>query len=182
MRKVFGIGLNKTGTTTLGVCLKTLGYKHSPYAGRFVAAAQSRELDELLAYAEAWDSFEDWPWPLLYRELDERFPGSRFVLTTRNDAVTWFRSLCGHAERTGPTPERRLIYGHEMPQGHRVEHLKLYEEHVLAVRAWFQGRPEALLEVCWERGAGWPELCRFLGAEQPGEPFPHAHQAPGLEA
>ena len=30
--KVFGVGLQKTGTTTLGECFKMLGYKHLSYS------------------------------------------------------------------------------------------------------------------------------------------------------
>ncbi len=29
--KVFGIGLNKTGTTTLGLCLQHWGFRHKSY-------------------------------------------------------------------------------------------------------------------------------------------------------
>lgn len=176
--KVFGIGLNKTGTTRLGICLRTLGFRHAPFAGRFVEDAKAGKLEELFRFAEDWDSFEDWPWPLVYRDLEERFPGSRFILTTRRDADTWFDSLRGHAERTGPTEERRLAYGHEMPHGHRVEHRRFYDEHNRAALRYFEGRPESFLHVCWDSGAGWPQLCAFLGVDIPREPFPHGHRSP----
>ncbi len=179
--KVFGIGLNKTGTTTLGVCLRTLGFRHAPYAGRFVPDVKAGRFQDLFAYAEGYDSFEDWPWPLAYRELEARFPGSRFILTTRKDADTWFDSLRGHSERTGPTPERELVYGHAMPHGHRADHRRIYEEHNRAALAHFDGRPESFLHVCWETGSGWPQLCAFLGVDVPKEPFPHAHRAPSRE-
>jgi hypothetical protein len=37
---------------------------------------------------------------------------------------------------------------------------------------YFRGRPHDLLVIDWEAGHGWPELCRFLGRDVPGEPFP----------
>jgi len=122
--KVFGIGLNKTGTTRLGVCLRTLGFQHSPFAGHFIEDAKAGRLEGIVRFAEDWDSFEDWPWPLIYRSIERAFPDSRFILTTRRDADTWFDSLQSHAERTGPTDERRLIYGQAMPHEHRAEHCR----------------------------------------------------------
>ena len=42
-----------------------------------------------------------------------------------------------------------------------------------AVRAFFGS---ALIELCWERGDGWAELCRAIGEPAPDEPFPHANR------
>ena len=172
--KVFGIGLNKTGTTRLGVCLRTLGFRHSPFAGHFIEDAEAGRLKEIIRFAEGWDSFEDWPWPLIYRNLEQAFPNSRFILTTRRDADTWFDSLQSHAERTGPTEERRRVYGHAMPHGHRIEHCQIYNEHNHDVLSHFEGRPESFLHLCWDDGAGWPQLSAFLNVDIPREPFPHA--------
>jgi len=176
--RVFGLGLNKTGTTTLGVCLRTLGYRHAPFAGKLLPAVKQGQLDEAFEFATAYESFEDWPWPLMYRELEERYPEARFILTTRSDSEAWYESLCLHAERTGPTPERSLVYGFDRPQGHAVEHKRFYEEHNQAVLAHFAGRPESLLHVCWDKGASWPQLCAFLGEDIPRQRFPR----PGTEA
>jgi hypothetical protein len=45
------------------------------------------------------------------------------------------------------------------------------------VRAYFAGRPDDLLEVCWEAGDGWKELASFLGQPVPALPFPHLNKA-----
>ena len=172
--KVFGIGLNKTGTTTLGLCFEELGLSHTGYELELLRQVGRGDLQAAFATADRYESFEDWPWPLIYRELAERYPEARFVLTTRKDVQTWLRSLKEHADRSGPTEARELAYGHPMPDGHEEAHLAFYERHNREVRRFFADRPDRLLEVCWELGSGWKELCEFLGKEVPDTPLPHA--------
>lgn len=169
--KIFGIGLNKTGTKTLGECLKFLGCNHLNYNELACSLWVEGDLNGLQEIASAYDSFEDWPWGLVYAAMDQAFPGSRFILTTRISAEAWYESLCHHARKVGPTRIRKAAYGHYMPQGHKDEHIAFYERHNASVRAHFAGRPGALLEVCWERGDGWEQLCPFLGKEVPSRPF-----------
>jgi len=176
--KVVGVGLNKTGTTTLGMCLRQWGFNHISFSENAFELWRSHEYDKLLAWVEKYDSFEDWPWPLVFREIDRKFPDTKFILTRRKNAGTWYRSLCKHAERTGPTRFRKYIYGHEMPHRHERDHIDFYERHLAAVRSFFHRRPGKLLEVCWEEGDGWNELSGFLGLEKPADPFPHANKAP----
>jgi hypothetical protein len=175
--KVFGIGLNKTGTTTLGVCLTQLGYRHTSSNLQLTRCVAAGDLRPVFAHADRYESFEDWPWPLIYRELDERYPGSKFVLTTRRDAETWIRSLKNHATLTGPTEFREVAYGHPMPHGREAEHIERYERHNREVREYFRERPGSLLEVCWETGSGWKDLGEFLGREVPDLPLPHANRS-----
>ena len=72
--KVIGIGLNKTGTTTLAKGLHVLGYqKHVSVRGDLLAKYKNGDLEEIFEVVEENESFEDWPWPLMYKEL---FSGS----------------------------------------------------------------------------------------------------------
>ena len=174
--KVFGIGIHRTGSTTLAECLRILGYRHAPYAGELLPEVLAGRSEAALERIAAHDSFSDWPWSLLYRQIEQRHPDARFILPTRKDSDTWYASLCGHAARTGPTTERTLIYGHPEPQGRRHEYGRFYEQHNRDVLSHFAGRPEALLPVCWETGSGWAQLCAFLDKDVPAGPFPHARQ------
>ena len=45
------------------------------------------------------------------------------------------------------------------------------------LQALFRARPGDLLNVCWETGSGWQELCAFLGKPVPEIPFPHENKA-----
>lgn len=178
--KVFGIGLNKTGTTTLGLCLQRLGYRHSSFDLELLEQVWMGQLDGLMAVVDAHDSFEDWPYPLAFEQLDASFPGSRFILTRRRSSQAWLRSLELHALRTDPAVgprARSLAYGWPYPQLAPEAHLALYENHLQRVRRHFRHRPGDLLEVCWEEQASWEPLCRFLGLVEPQDPFPHANAA-----
>lgn len=177
--KVFGIGLNKTGTTSLRQALTALGYRHHPYRPILVRALAKGRMDPILAAAEAYESFEDWPWPLVWRQLDAHFGDTaRFVLTRRTNADVWLQSLKAHSERTaGAGYARRLAYGHAYPHGQEAAHLGVYEAHLAALRVHFAApdRKHRFVELCWEEGHGWRELCTFLGEPTPSMPFPHAN-------
>ena len=176
--KVVGIGLNKTGTTTLGVCFQHWGLRHTSLNRPAFELWRKKQYDDLLKCVDDYDSFEDWPWPLIYKKIDEHFPGTKFILTRRIDSITWYDSVCSHATRTGPTDFRKHIYGHDMPHKYKSEHINFYEEHNQRVRNYFQGREGDLLEVCWEEGDGWQQLSAFLGFERPEMCFPHANKSP----
>lgn len=177
-RKVFGIGWHKTGTTTLGVCMSRLGWRNRSWVPEDFEAWLRGDVEVLLETATQYESFDDFPWSFLIQELDERFPGSQFVLTLRKDSDAWFQSMCKHASRTGPVDFREHIYGFSMPHEHRGVYVSAYEAHNDAVRSYFGSRPDQLLEVCWEEGDGWSSVCRFVGVEPPDEPFPHVNKSP----
>jgi hypothetical protein len=175
--KVFGVGLMKTGTTTLGGCLTTLGYRHRPYYPKLIRQRYHGDEGALWDVAARYESFEDHPWPDIFRELDDRFPDARFILTVRRDSATWFRSLEQHAKRMGPTAERLIIFGYGWPGRKRAEHIEHYEAHNDAVRAHFADRPDRLLEVCWETGSTWEDVAAFLGHELPPVDGPRKQNA-----
>lgn len=172
-RKVFGIGMNKTGTTTLKVCLEHLGYTVCGPDLELLRCVDRGDLDPVFEFAEDYDGFQDWPWPFVYEEMDERYEDSKFILTRRKNSDVWFNSLKKHSIKKGPTEYRKIAYGYEMPTGKKPHHVKIYEEHNEAVRAYFAGREEDFLEVCWEEGDGWEEICDFLGHDVPEAEFPH---------
>lgn len=176
--KVIGVGLNKTGTKTLRYYLQNWGYRHRSFELDAFERYRAGDTDALLDSMEDFDSFEDWPWPLLYREIDARFPDARFVLTLRKSPQTWYRSLCNMAVRMGPLDQfERHIYGHAMPQGRRNEHIAQYLAHNCAVTEHFQARPGKLLILCWEDGDDAATLAQFLGIDAPAEAPMHVNKS-----
>lgn len=178
--KIFCIGFQKTGTSSLRDALRKLGFT---VTGTF---GGNLPLDELratyvatgLQIAEVHDAVEDMPWALMFRELDEAFPGSRFILTVRN-TDRWYKSITSHFG-ANPHPMQQLTYGDDAgaPVGHEARYREVYEAHNAAVRDHFRSRPQHLLEMSLEDGHGWPELCRFLGVENvPPGPFVHTNSA-----
>jgi hypothetical protein len=98
-QKVFCIGWQKTGTTSMGAALKILGYRVGGWEsvnGQLVLSWHEGNLAPIIARAQKFEAFEDFPWPLVYRELDARFYASKFVLTVRKDEQTWLRSFRSH--------------------------------------------------------------------------------------
>lgn len=180
-QKVFGIGLMKTGTSSLGACFAELGYNHRSYFPKLIRQMHRGEYDETWQVTDHYDSFEDHPWPELYEQLDERYPDAKFILTERRDAETWFASLAAHAKRRGPTAERYLLFGHGWPPSDRDGHLEHYRKHSEAVRAYFAGREDKLLVVCWETGTTAKEVAEFLGRtwESPDEQPPKLNTRAG---
>lgn len=179
--KVIGIGLPKTGTTSLGYCLRHFGFKHRTYDMDLALKVKRKQIDEVLEEAEKYESFEDWPWFSIYRELDKRFPGSKFILTLRKDTATYVRSLQGHHEREG-IRNTDFVKPHWWDEVHGMEpadwdynySARRYEKHNRDVLEHFAGRiGKDLLVVCWENGDEWKLLSRFLNKRIPDEPFPH---------
>ena len=179
--KVVGVGLNKTGTKTLAACLTRWGYDHFTFDLTSFQQYRRGDYESLWTTMRAYDSFEDWPWPLMYKEIDAQFPGSRFILTVRKSPEVWFASLCKMAIRLGSlTDFEQYIYGYAIPHGHKDEHIQFYDAHNQAVENYFSERPEQLLKVCWETGDGWEELANFLDKPVPDQPFPHINKTPPL--
>lgn len=155
------------------------GFRHISNDRSAVQLFFDGRIDRLIDILHKYDSCDDWPWALIYREIDEAFPGSKFILTKRVTSDAWFDSLCSHAERTGPSVQRLRIYGYAMPHGQKEAHIRFYEKHNETVEKYFGDKPERLLVVCWEEGDGWEELGRFLGLEPPAGPLPHANKRSG---
>jgi len=179
--KVVGIGLPKTGTTSLGYCLRRFGYKHQTFDMDLALKVKRNQIDEVMKEAEKRESFEDWPWFLLYREFDQKFPNTKFILTLRKDTATYVKSLQGHHDREG-IRNKDFIKPHWWDEVHGVdphewdyeESAQRYQRHNRAVLDYFEGRiDQDLLVVCWENGDGWDRLCQFLNKRTPVEPFPH---------
>jgi len=172
--KVFCIGFQKTGTTSLHAALTRLGYETAAVVGRDWPADRlaAEGADLCIETMKAFDAAQDMPWPLFYRELDDAYPGSKFILTIR-DAERWFASIEGHF---GANEEemQALVYGRDAaaPLGNRQRYLSVLSAHERGVRAYFADRPADLLIMDLERGDGWPALCSFLGVKAPVEPFP----------
>ncbi len=176
--KVFGVGLNKTGTTTLKLVFERLGYRHLSRTPRLFKLWKMRAYNEIFAYIDDFESFEDWPWPLMVPELIERYPQAKFVLTRRSSPQIWVESLKRQAERTNPDNNpRKTIYGRHYPHGHEQEHIDYYSDHIERVRALFESEPDRLVELCWDDGDSWKEICSFLDKRAPWSAFPHANKS-----
>lgn len=177
--KIFGIGIIKTGTTTLGTCLKQLGFNHVSCSQNLLEEVKlKKDFTKVFSVVEKHESFEDLPWLLIYKELDKQFPNSKFILTTRKNKEIWLNSYEKHCYRLRNPYKRLLAYGYPSTKGYEKEHLEIYENHIKNVKDYFKDKPNKLLEVCWEQGDGWKEVCKFLHKPVPESKFPWKNKAP----
>jgi hypothetical protein len=180
---VVGVGLNKTGTTSFGNACKILGMSRLGWntseqfrSHDLLKLWDAGKFDELADIADQWDALEGFPWSLNYPQLAERFPEAKFVLTRRITPDKWLGSVKKHVEGSRGYGMHTKIFGSMFPEERPDLWLDRYDRQLTEVRACFAGT-DRLLEVCWEEGDGWPQLCRFLGLPVPDEPFPHSNPA-----
>jgi Sulfotransferase domain len=172
--KVFGVGIAKSGTKTLGRCFRELGYRNCSIRDDLVPAAVGDPAAVIAATGD-FDSFEDFPWFWFYEPLAARYPDARFVLTRRRDDDTWRRSFHNHMRTI---PPERIELGRQLAErflpGVPID--DLHHVHNERVRAFFADKPGRLLEVCWEETPSWDPLCAFLRLPVPDVPFPHENR------
>jgi hypothetical protein len=173
--KVFGIGLSKTGTTSLYAALHFLGFR----SGTFGHLRQLRLHDWFKGdfskdYLHKYDAMTDLPIGTFFRELDQRYPASKFILTVR-DVDQWLQScgrLFSHPPRDSFVEQVRMrTYGMLSYDVHRFR--MVYQNHVKSVTRHFSERKTSLLVLDIAGGEGWNELCQFLHRDKPDRLFPH---------
>lgn len=182
--RIFGIGMHKTATTSLHTALDILGIESAHWENAHWAKAIWEEMQSGRSITlEKHYALSDLPITILYRELDLAYPGSKFILTTRNEA-TWLQSVENHwshehnkhraAWSKDPFTHRihREVYGQK---GFDAEiMLNRFRRHNAEVMEYFKSRPADLLVMDMDQGAGWAELCGFLGRPIPAVGYPVA--------
>lgn len=189
--KVIGIGLNKTGTKTLSEALKVLGFADTPSLDRknspeirweLTKHWKANNVEPILEFSTDFNNLEDWPWPLVYKELADKYVDAKFILTMRKSPEVWFNSLCKHAKTVPDNKFEKLIYGYHMPHDFKEQHIQFYEQHNQSVKDYFHTfAPDRLLVLCFEEGDSWDKLCKFLEKEIPKIPFPHRNKRKDIE-
>jgi hypothetical protein len=176
--KVFGIGLNKTGTSSLHEALTLLGYNSFHHGGPETTALIRRAVEEskpVLHYLDPrWEAFSDTAITHYYHLADVQYPGSRFVLTVR-DLDEWLESRRRHVEKNQQKKAAGLYHNNFLEvdiEGWSAE----YRRHYGGVRSYFANRPGDLLVFDVVGGEGWEPLCEFLGDAVPEKPFPRKNE------
>jgi hypothetical protein len=208
--KIFGIGLSRTGTLSLHKAFLLLGlrsrhYVFDPEIARYMLALENGTAPEALRLTalDTLDCISDAPVCGLVGPLDAAYPGSRFVLTIRDEA-SWLDSCERHFTRgnerggllavlrrsltriaRGEKPPHplhaewrrlviRTVYGVE--RFDRAAFAAARARHLESVRSRFRDRPGTLLVLDICAGEGWDKLCPFLGLPVPANPFPWEHR------
>ena len=187
--RIFGIGMHKTATTSLNKALRLLRVDSAHWKSAHWAKAIWEEMatSGKSPTLERSYAVSDLPMPLLFRELDRAYPGSKFILTLRSES-TWIESVRKHWDRrynpfraawdTDPFTHRvhKLLYGQKVFDAEVF--LARYRRHNAEVTEYFKDRPNDLLVMDMDAGAGWTEICPFLGKPVPTVPYPRAFTTP----
>jgi len=192
--KLIGAGLGRTGTLSLKAALERIGYGPCFHMIEVLTAPERGRqwLEQTWSGIHDWDAIfrgyratVDWPAAAFWRELVERYPDAKVLLSLR-DADRWYDSVMNtiYPVMTQGPPERApkiLRDFHEMVYdlifertfegrlGERAHAKRVFEEHNQAVIA---SLPASRLLV-YQAGDGWEPICRFLEVPVPEDDFPH---------
>lgn len=198
--KVFCIGQNKTGTTSLEKVLENMGFLMGcqSEAELLLEEWHLRNFHNIIEYCSTADAFQDIPFSLdyLYVVLDHFFPKAKFILTIRNSPEEWFESLVRfHSKlllngQKIPTADdlqkyeyrgkgylwnaARWIYGvEENTLYNRELYLKKYKLQNENVMKYFKFKNEKLLVLNLADNDALERLHDFLNMPYRGEKMPH---------
>jgi len=172
MNKIFGIGLPKTGTSSLNESLKILGFRsrHNPLDLRALSYNYG-----VYQYArDDWDALTNFG-EHFYPQLDRNYPQSKFILTIR-DKDAWLSSAgkwFSRPQENPPIDDKCCLetFGCVRFQYERFSYV--YDLHRKNAEGYFRNRPGDLLILDCSRSDAWRKLCEHLGQPVPDRPFPH---------
>jgi tetratricopeptide (TPR) repeat protein len=202
-RKVFCVGRNKTGTTSIGAALQSFGLSMGLQArGEMLRADWARrDFTRIIALCRTADAFQDIPFsrPFTFQAVDASFPGSKFILTVRDSAEQWFESLVRFHTRIVdkgriPTADdlREFEYrykgylwesfvfnygGDESRLYDRDTYIASYLDHNRSVIEHFRDRPGDLLVLNVGHADAMQKLCAFLEVPYRGQAMPHLNRS-----
>lgn len=167
MMKIFGIGLSRTGTTTLSKTLKMTGFNVIHYPS------------ESDLYSFGNNGACDIPVIPNYKHMTAFWPDAKFIYTTR-DKEEWLDSIVPYFERKRQWNQsgrqvdiRTKVYGTPFPN--REEASIAYDKHDIDVRHFFD-RDENFLELNIIGGDKPKKLFDFLGVANILNEFPHENK------
>ena len=189
--KVIGAGFGRTGTMSLKVALEELGYgpcyhmtevfEHPEHVPLWEAATRGEPVDweELFV---GYQATVDWPGAAFYKELSERYPEARVILTVR-DSERWYKSarntifnLQGAGSARAPQMAMELAgkRGFDADVEDRGRMIEAFNRWNEEVKKFVPAERLLVYEV----KEGWEPLCDFLGVEAPkGKAFPHLNNS-----
>ncbi len=206
--KVFGIGNNKTGTTSLKNAMQDLGFKVGKQrpAERMHHDWAKRDFEPIVEFCKTAEFFQDIPFskPFTFIALDQAYPNSKFILTVRDNPEQWYNSLTKfHTKLWGkegkmPTKEdlkeatyiykgwawEMSRYDYETPENEPYNKeilIQSYIDYNRQVKDYFRYRQNDLLILNVSKPTAYQDLCEFLGVKSDKKDFPWANKTADLK-
>lgn len=197
--KIFGIGANKTGTTSLKAAMKELGFVvgNQRTAELLFDDWAGRDFKRIIKYCHTAQFFQDVPFSLpdTYKVLDKNFPNSKFILTVRDTPEQWYKSLTSfHSKLWGkdgriPTKKdlqnatyiykgrpwhtnRKVFMTPEDDPYNREILIDFYTSYISEVTQYFINRTNDLLILNVSQKKAYKKLADFVGKNTVREEFP----------
>lgn len=198
-QKIFCIGFNKTGTTTIERVLKdfkvTLGSQQE--AEILMPNWYRRDFKAIEKYAKSATAFQDIPFSLPYTfiALEQQFPNAKFILSVRDNNEQWYNSIVKfHSKLWSSGTEAPTV--HELKnatycyKGLAYEYIKqvfntpdddlynkailtnTYNNHNSFVKDYFRSKPEKLIVINTSNKNDYFRLCEFLDEKPLYDNFP----------
>ena len=172
--KIFGLGLSRTGTTSLTSALGSLGFPSVHYPTS-------------LAQIEAHAGATDVSVLASFKALDQMFPGSRFIVTTRalgpwldSCESLWKKNAAVFAQFPFVMNLERKIYGGD--GYNRAQYIAARTHHLSTIDEYFQNRPDDVLYMdVFETPDPWRPLCQFLNVPIPAIPYPNQNRSDAVD-
>jgi Sulfotransferase domain len=197
--KIFCIGQNKTGTTSLQATFQQLGYKvgNQREAELLWREYWQADFDSITKYCKTAEVFQDVPfsYPNTYKYLDKVFPNSKFILSIRDNPEQWYKSITGfHSKLFGsgkvPTVDdlknaeyvckgwmwenMSKLYGlSENDNPYDEQKLKAhYVKYNQEIQEYFSSRKEDLLVINLSEQGAYQKFCDFIDVKSDKKDFP----------
>lgn len=197
--KIFCVGINKTGTTTIEKVLKGFGYLMGDQEKAEMQTSNwfKRDFDKIIKLCKKAEAFQDIPFslPYTYIVLDQYFKNAKFILTVRDNPDQWFNSITKFhsklwSDGINAPSKNELKNAKYRYKGFAYDSFKLlyntndedlynkkilietYERHNNMVKEYFRSRPEKLLVINVSVKNDYFKLCDFLNKKPLRDDFP----------
>lgn len=200
--RVIGVGLNRTGTTSLALALEELGFgpcyhlrtlNSEPHrAADWIAAEKDPALADWKRIFRGFESAVGCPTSAFWREITDAFRSAKVILTVR-PADSWYESVgVTITEALAPQPDalqpaaQRLSDEDAQAQASEEFQARIWEREIggdfsdrdHTIEAFDAHIADVRTKVPADRllvysvREGWAPLCEFLGLPDPHRPFP----------
>lgn len=202
-KKIFCIGIWKTGTTSIELAMKEMGY----VLGRQLDAElllldwYHGKSSQIIQFCNTANAFQDSPFCCtdVYKILDKEFPKSKFILSVRNSPEQWFNSLCRFHTKKFSSDKSKIPTVDDLKEsnspyydGFRYDSYRMfwgenwykkedftqrYIKHNTEVIDYFANKPNQLLVLNVAEKNAYRKLSSFLEKKCVKEEFPWLNKA-----
>lgn len=200
-QKIFCIGRNKTGTTSIEFVLKEFGFKMGNQAKGeiLINSYKNYHWKPIIDFCKTAEAFQDAPfsWPYTWMILAECFPKAKFILTLR-DEEKWYKSITSfHSKlfangKITPSMDdlKKAKYRYpgfiwdanravwKTPENdiyNKEMMIQNFKRHNQDVLHYFQDKPNFLCIDVSEKDS-YSKLCTFLNKRPLHNSFPHLNK------